>query len=94
MAKSASAANIVSPIPSVGWDEPLLHGGDLAAAGRLFPGVPEPFIDLSTGINPNPYPVSRLPEDVFARLPDADKLASLTAIAARAYSAQIGRAHV
>ncbi len=36
--------------------EPLLHGGDLGAARRLFPGAPEPFIDLSTGINPNPYP--------------------------------------
>ena len=40
-----------------GEDEPLLHGGDIGAAWRLFPGAPEPFIDLSTGINPNPYPV-------------------------------------
>jgi cobalamin biosynthetic protein CobC len=28
------------------------HGGDLAAARRLFPHAPQPFIDLSTGINP------------------------------------------
>jgi len=34
----------------------LLHGGDLAAARRLFPGAPEPFIDLSTGINPHSIP--------------------------------------
>jgi cobalamin biosynthesis protein CobC len=93
MAKSASAANIVSSVSSTGWDEPLLHGGDLAAGRRLFPDAPEPFIDLSTGINPNPYPLSRLPADVFARLPDADKLASLTAIAARAYGA-LSAAHV
>lgn len=85
MAKSASAANIVSSVSSGGWDEPLLHGGDLAAARRLFPDAPEPFIDLSTGINPNPYPLSRLPADAFARLPDADKLVSLIAAAAHIY---------
>jgi cobalamin biosynthetic protein CobC len=85
MAKSASAANIVSSVSARRWEEPLLHGGDLAAGRRLFPGAPEPFIDLSTGINPNPYPLSRLPADAFARLPDADKLASLSAIAAQAY---------
>jgi cobalamin biosynthesis protein CobC len=93
MAKSASAANILSSVSPEGSDEPLLHGGDLAAARRLFPGAPEPFIDLSTGINPNPYPLSRLPADVFARLPDADKLASLTAIAAQTYGAP-SAAHV
>jgi cobalamin biosynthesis protein CobC len=64
-----------------------MHGGDIAAGRRLFPDAPEPFIDLSTGINPNPYPLSRLPADVFARLPDADMLASLTAVAAQAYGA-------
>jgi cobalamin biosynthesis protein CobC len=87
MAKSASAANIVSSVCTHRWEEPLLHGGDLATARRLFPDAPEPFIDLSTGINPNPYPLSRLPADVFARLPDSDKLASLTTIAAQAYGA-------
>ena len=35
---------------------PLAHGGDLSAARALFPGAPEPFLDLSAGINPNPYP--------------------------------------
>jgi cobalamin biosynthesis protein CobC len=87
MAESASAANMVLSVSSGGWDEPLLHGGDLAAGRRLFPDAPEPFIDLSTGINPNPYPLSRLPADVFARLPDADALTSLIAVAARAYGA-------
>jgi cobalamin biosynthesis protein CobC len=93
MAKSASAANIVSSVSARRWEEPLLHGGDLAAGRRLFPGAPEPFIDLSTGINPNPYPLPRLPADVFARLPDAGKLASLSAIAAQAYGAP-SAAHV
>ncbi len=64
---------------------PLLHGGDLAAARTLFPGAPEPFLDLSTGINPNPYPVGQLPPDAFTRLPQQDALARLAAIAAQAY---------
>ena len=66
---------------------PLVHGGDLVAARRQFPGAPEPFLDLSTGINPNPYPIPDLwPED-FARLPDAEGLAQLTSHAATAYAA-------
>jgi len=68
-------------------DEPLLHGGELNAARRLFPDAPEPFIDLSTGINPNPYPLPPLPAELFARLPEADALKSLAAVAAKAYGA-------
>jgi cobalamin biosynthetic protein CobC len=65
----------------------LLHGGDLGAARRLFPDAPEPFIDLSTGINPHSYPVPRLSPDLFARLPEPAALARLAATAARAYGA-------
>lgn len=70
-----------------GADEPLWHGGDLSAAREIFPGAPEPFIDLSTGINPNPYPVPALPADLYARLPDSAALARLEAAAATAYGA-------
>src|SRR6202167_4912191 len=84
MARSASATDM---IPFGGSDEPLLHGGALGAARRLFPGAPEPFLDLSTGINPNPYPLPRLSPELFARLPDPDALGSLAGIAARAYGA-------
>jgi len=73
--------------------EPLVHGGDLAAAQRLFPAAPRPFVDLSTGINPHPYPVPRLPADAFARLPDADAVAALAEAAAQAYRAP-SAAHV
>jgi cobalamin biosynthetic protein CobC len=73
--------------PLSGTDEPLLHGGDLDAARRLFPAAPEPFVDLSTGINPNPYPMPDIPAELFARLPDTAALASLLAVAARAYGA-------
>jgi cobalamin biosynthetic protein CobC len=66
---------------------PLLHGGDLAAARRLFPDAPEPFIDLSTGINPHSYPVPQLSSEVFARLPEPAALGRLVAAAAKAYGA-------
>jgi cobalamin biosynthetic protein CobC len=74
-------------------DEPLLHGGDLAAARHLFPDAPEPFLDLSTGINPNSYPLPDLSADLFARLPQAEALAALAAAAANAYGAP-SAAHV
>jgi cobalamin biosynthesis protein CobC len=66
---------------------PLPHGGDLTAARRMFPDAPEPFIDLSTGINPHSYPLPQLPADVFARLPDEAALGRLAAAAAIAYGA-------
>ncbi len=63
------------------------HGGDLSAARRLFPDAPEPFVDLSTGINPYPYRVQAVPPLLFERLPQIDALARLVAIAAEAYGA-------
>lgn len=66
---------------------PLYHGGDLAAARRLFPGAPEPWIDLSTGVNPEPYPIPPLAAEVFSRLPSSDALETLEQLAARRYSA-------
>jgi cobalamin biosynthesis protein CobC len=90
MAKAASATDI---FPFDDADEPLPHGGDLGAARRLFPTAPEPFIDLSTGINPNPYPLPPLPADIFARLPDAAAVERLAAAAAKAYGAP-SAAHV
>jgi cobalamin biosynthetic protein CobC len=69
------------------------HGGDLAAARLMFPGAPEPLVDLSTGINPIPYPVPPLSPDVFARLPEPAAVEALGAIAAAAYAAP-SSAHV
>jgi cobalamin biosynthetic protein CobC len=66
---------------------PLAHGGNLDAARKLFPGATEPFLDLSTGINPNPYPLGELPAEAYAGLPQPDALAKLAAIAAQAYGA-------
>ena len=72
---------------SSGDDEPLFHGGDLGAARRLFPGAPEPFIDLSTGINPNPYRAPRLSAALLAHLPDLASVEALAQVAARTYGA-------
>jgi cobalamin biosynthesis protein CobC len=72
---------------------PVEHGGDLGAARLLFPGAPEPFIDLSTGINPYPYPIPQLPADLFTRLPDGAALDRLAAVAAQTYGAP-SAAHV
>jgi len=66
---------------------PLAHGGDLGAARKLFPGAPEPFIDLSTGINPFAYPLPPLEGAVFARLPEPAAVERLAAIAAETYGA-------
>ncbi len=66
---------------------PLVHGGDLGAARKLFKGAPEPILDLSTGINPNPYPVPALPADALTKLPEPEALAGLAALAAEAYGA-------
>src|SRR4051794_17442911 len=71
----------------------LEHGGDLATARRLFPGAAQPFIDLSTGINPHPYPLPPLGANVFAQLPDSAAQLRLSAIAAETYGAP-SAAHV
>src|SRR5215470_16659119 len=82
----ASSASVTAMIPHTGA-APLLHGGDVAAARRLFPAAPEPFIDLSTGINPHSYPLPQLPSELFARLPEPAALDGLAAAAAQAYGA-------
>ncbi len=70
---------------------PAEHGGDLASARLLFPDAPEPFIDLSTGINPDPYPLPPLGPEIFARLPQPDAVDRLAAVAAAAYGAASAR---
>ncbi|HWK68713.1 MAG TPA: threonine-phosphate decarboxylase CobD [Rhizobiaceae bacterium] len=63
------------------------HGGSLARARALFPHAPEPWVDLSTGINPHSYPLFDLPATSFSRLPEADRIRQLAAVAATAYGA-------
>ncbi len=64
--------------------KPLAHGGDLGELSKRFADAPRPWIDLSTGINPVPYPVPALSDAVWTRLPSrADEEALLAAAAAR-----------
>ncbi len=65
----------------------MMHGGNLAEVRRLFPCAPEPLVDLSTGINPHPYPVPELPSVAFTRLPEAEAIARLEGLAAQRFGA-------
>jgi cobalamin biosynthetic protein CobC len=63
------------------------HGGNINAARSLFPDAPEPWIDLSTGINPVPYPIGTVAPSAWSRLPEPGDLATLEAAACVAYGA-------
>jgi cobalamin biosynthetic protein CobC len=68
------------------------HGGRLSAARRRFAGAPEPWIDLSTGINPHRWPgVADIALD-WGALPDEHRLIALEAAAAAYFG--VDPAHV
>ena len=73
------------PITGLAASEPVAHGGDLGAIRRRFPEAVQPWIDLSTGINPVAYPVGRLPSESWSRLPTREAGQALLAAAARRY---------
>lgn len=47
----------------------ILHGGDLISASARYNIPQDQWLDLSTGINPDSYPVGELAPQVFQRLP-------------------------
>lgn len=47
------------------------HGGGLDAAVARYGGEKSEWIDLSTGINPTPYPIGDIAPDAWSQLPDA-----------------------
>jgi cobalamin biosynthetic protein CobC len=57
----------------------------LDAVRKRFPGAQEPVIDLSTGINPIPYPIPELPTDIWSRLPTRSEEEALLAAAGMRY---------
>jgi cobalamin biosynthetic protein CobC len=61
------------------------HGGRLRSAMRTWPDAPTPWIDLSTGINPSPYPAPRASRAARARLPYAEEISDVEAVAAEAF---------
>jgi cobalamin biosynthetic protein CobC len=60
------------------------HGGGIDAAIARFGGARADWIDLSTGINPVPYPLPGFPADCWTALPDRAAFAALER-AARAF---------
>ena len=69
------------------WGTFTYHGGALEVARRLVKRAPEPWIDLSTGINPHAYPLPDLRPEAWTRLPESGALAKLEAAAGRRYGA-------
>ena len=57
------------------------HGGGLDAAIAAYGGTRTDWLDLSTGINPVPYPMPQLPSDAWTALPDEAAFARLYALA-------------
>lgn len=73
-----------------GADAEPAHGGRLHAAARAYPHAPRPWIDLSTGVNPHAWPMPRVPESAWTRLPEPEELAALEAAALSGYRARPG----
>lgn len=62
------------------------HGGALNAAAEYFSIPREQWIDISTGINPNSWPVPKIPTSLWQRLPEEDHC--LVSAAAHYYLSQ------
>jgi len=63
----------------------VFHGGNLAAAAQAFGTPDEGWVDLSTGINPESYPIPTFENDLWTRLPDQALLEKLKKAAAFYY---------
>ncbi|MBV1868361.1 MAG: pyridoxal phosphate-dependent class II aminotransferase [Marinosulfonomonas sp.] len=50
------------------------HGGGLDGAIALYGGSKHDWLDLSTGINPVPYPIPDISNDAWERLPDQNAI--------------------
>ena len=64
---------------------PRDHGGNLDAAIARFGGARADWLDLSTGINPVPYPLPDIPPEAWAALPTRAEMAALRKAAAACY---------
>jgi cobalamin biosynthetic protein CobC len=61
------------------------HGGDLSEASDRFGRSEEEWLDLSTGINPHPYPNTAVSPNSLSRLPSSGALNGLLTSARAAY---------
>jgi cobalamin biosynthesis protein CobC len=65
------------------------HGGDVSALRARFGSGASDWLDLSTGINPIPYPVPPISGAAWCRLPQRDAEAILIAAARQAYGVPV-----
>lgn len=68
------------------------HGGGLDAAMARFGGAAGDWLDLSTGINPQPYPVGETSAEAWMRLPDRAAFDRLEQAARRFWNVPDGAA--
>ena len=83
---TAPASRVRAPAPGedTSPDPPRDHGGGIDSAMASYGGGREDWLDLSTGINPVPYPLPPLPSHAWTALPDRAATEALIA-AARAF---------
>lgn len=63
------------------------HGGNIDSAMARFGGAPSDWIDLSTGINRQPYPLPDIPPSLWQALPTRAAIDGLCDVARAAYGA-------
>jgi cobalamin biosynthesis protein CobC len=69
----------------------MKHGGDLTEAIARHGGAPASWLDLSTGINPWPWPIPQaLPPSAWRRLPSRADAEALSAAARKTYGVPDG----
>jgi cobalamin biosynthesis protein CobC len=68
----------------------MKHGGDLTDAIAHFGGAAGDWLDLSTGINPWPWPIPRLPDSAWQRLPSRAESEALLDAARENYGVPVG----
>jgi cobalamin biosynthetic protein CobC len=66
------------------------HGGGLDAAVARYGGTRMDWLDLSTGINPVPYPVGEISADAWTALPDQGAMDRLLATARKFWNVPDG----
>lgn len=72
-------------------ESPILHGGGLDQAIAEFGGRREDWLDLSTGINPESWPLPAISGEAWTRLPDRSAQAALTERARNFWNIPDGR---
>lgn len=77
-------------MPQVETSVSTVHGGRTDLAARRFPDAPQPWLDLSTGINPAAYDSAALASADPCALPLPSRLAELERVAARAFGLRTG----